>query len=500
VYRNFDTVFQIPYNADSLKLQILIVFLGLAGGLLVPWNDANATLPTLCPLVNQVVAEASQTNPKDELVIIVDPFGYQAGELLPDFADQRGYVVYNVLSSDKLPDYLVHNLRNMNYPVIEATDWFRVIQNIRAVAKGRKIRAILPGTESGVPLASFLSEKFDLPGNPFANVDFWREKTAMHTRLAELYLDHAASGRTHSADDAMAWISKNIKQFPRTEVVIKPPSSAGTDRVFFCTTKAEIEHALSQIIGKTDIFGETNHYAIIQERLRGDEYIVDTVSTTIRLSDGSPQTVHHLAGAWRYHRRPSAVHGMADVIDYVSWVPVSQLPPGMVKYARNVLMGLEIKFGPAHLEIMQTNRGPVLIELGARLPGGLPLMAADVTAQRQHQIEMTLDSVLDPEKFAERFSFTRGDYVSVHEGIIVFLSVEEQGLFLDPETLGTLNSNNFPTIHGFRRLGKLNEELELTTNVTNALMRVHFVGERDAVWEDVRKLQYIHKNRAFFKK
>jgi len=453
--------------------------------------------------VNQAAALGSESPPftANEVVVIVDPFGYQGGELLPDFAIQRGLQPIVVLSSPDLPTYLTKNFPRARFVVVDANHekHWKTAEAIRQIAGDRPIRAILPGTESGVLLASQLSNDLRVAGNPEAFGAAWREKASMHEFLKWGGVDHARTARVQTLTESLRFIRDEIKDFPNTEVVLKPPSSAGTDRVFFCKTEKEIEDALTKIKAMPDAFGEPNSYAVIQERLLGDEYIVDTVSTTLSVAGGSTQTFHRLVGAWRYHRRPSAVPGMADVIDHVSWVPVESLPEKMVHYARSVLDTLEVRFGPAHLEIMNTPRGPVLIELGARLPGGLPILAARATGDRVHQIDLAWESVLNPENFVRGYEQFGGTYPTGHEADIVFLSVEKTGQFLSTEGIASINKTNFPTLDDVRVLGKKDGELDLTTNVTNALLRAHFVGDPTDVARDTKKLREMHERSELYR-
>ncbi len=475
------------YNAASLKHVLFIVFVGLAAG-----GNHDAALGAIPhgPCWKTHVA----ASPASEVVVIVDPFGFEGGELLPAYAESLGYQPIIVLSRPDLPSFLFGRFDRSRYPVITAESQMNFEREIRKASGGFPIRAVLPGTESGVPLTTAIAADLGLKGNSVRMATAWREKARMHEMLAEKKVEHARTGRAGNVVSAMDWIRKTVPDFPRTEIVVKPPSSAGTDRVFFCRTEAEIEHALSEIVGKADAFGDIARYAVLQERLLGDEYIVDTVSTTV-----GDRTFHQMVGAWRYHRRPSAILGMADVIDYVSWVPVSELPQGMANYAHEVLDALEIEFGPAHLEIMYSaERGSTLIELGARLPGGLPLLAAEVTGPEFHQIHLAWDSVLDPNGFVARMSHTEGTFPTKKEAIIVFLSVEETGKKLSHEGLGLLNKHEFATLNSQRVFGKPEQELSLTTNVTNALLRAHFVGEPDKVWEDARKLQRLHAAGTFY--
>src|SRR3546814_10711820 len=60
--------------------------------------------------------------------------------------------------------------------------------------------------------------------------------------------------------------------------VVKPVESAGTDDVFLCNTPDEARKAFRAVYGKKNGIGLINDSVLIQECLRGREYVVDSVS------------------------------------------------------------------------------------------------------------------------------------------------------------------------------------------------------------------------------
>jgi hypothetical protein len=73
----------------------------------------------------------------------------------------------------------------------------------------------------------------------------------------------------------------------------------------------------------------------------------------------------------------------------------------IVAYAWSVLDALGLRFGAAHMEIMVTADGPVLIEMGARLGGQKTQMPIEA-GRGVSQIDGVLDAYLAPERFFER--------------------------------------------------------------------------------------------------
>jgi hypothetical protein len=73
----------------------------------------------------------------------------------------------------------------------------------------------------------------------------------------------------------------------------------------------------------------------------------------------------------------------------------------LVEYAFGVLNALDIRHGPAHLEIKVTPDGPCLVEIAARVPGAdLPYFAR--LALGESQLDWIVDAYLRPDRFRAR--------------------------------------------------------------------------------------------------
>ena len=167
---------------------------------------------------------------------------------------------------------------------------------------------------------------------------------------------------------------EEVKAFLRTlpgkepRSVVKPVQSAGSDDVFLCSNEEEALTAFSRISGTMNGIGLLNTCVLVQEYLKGKEYVIDKVSR-----DG----VHKLVGIWEYEKR--SVNGSNFVYFGMRLMdPSSEKMQIMVRYADQVLDALDIKHGPSHMEVMLDNWGtveapeyvPCLVEVGARCQGG----------------------------------------------------------------------------------------------------------------------------------
>ena len=442
-------------------------------------------------------------------IVLVDPFGFRAGEDLPKVAQNLGFETIIVFSSKSLPPYLTQGaaangtISPITHEGMDSSTLIKIQQALSA--HDAKAVAILPGTESGVPLADYISEQMGLPTNGSAQTVSRRDKYEMHETLFRAGVRSARLFKSSKNENEIEvefkeWAKANAPDFPDKAVIVKPAQSAGTDRVFTCRSFQEVQEAWRAIIGGTDTFGAVDKAAVAQRFLEGTEYIFDTISTSVRDSAGKMQTYHLPVGAWRYHRRPPTIPGRAPIIDFVEWIPSEELPEGMKEYAFQVLNAVGIKFGAAHLEIMMTPDGPVLVEVGARLPGGLPALVNEATLGMVNQPELLIQAYAQPEKFLGTYRRFNGTYPSSHDAYILFLSVEQTGEIIAPSKLKDINVRNFPTLSDIRIFAKDGVALQPTTDVTNALLRAHFVGSPAEIERDVRQLRKLHSLRYFYKR
>ncbi|HSR24522.1 MAG TPA: hypothetical protein VLW53_13285, partial [Candidatus Eisenbacteria bacterium] len=147
------------------------------------------------------------------------------------------------------------------------------------------------------------------------------------------------------------------------------------------------------------------------EYLRGPEYMVNTISREGR---------HHVSDIWRCPKR------------YVDRAPVhdrEELQPyegheELVAYAMRALDALQIRFGAAHVELVRTAAGPRLLEIGARLEGGID-PAAVAACVGHDPVGVTVDSYLDPAAFE---GFARTPYRPRRHALCVLLICPTSGV------------------------------------------------------------------------
>ena len=247
---------------------------------------------------------------------------------------------------------------------------------------------ILPGNERGVILACKLANDLNLLCNPIENLDAMTLKHEMQNKIAEHGLRSIRGKVVKSLDDAIEFYdSEQLK-----EVVLKPSYSAGSVSVKICLSRDEMINAFNELMTEYNVYGEKLNEILIQERINGTEYIVNTVSCEGR---------HYVTLVWKY----SKVRTSEGSIVYDTCETVDELNIGeaeMIEYAYNVADAIGIQYGPIHGEFMIDEKGPVLIEVNCRPCGGHMESEFLEKISGQHETDSILDCYLKPKRFFEK--------------------------------------------------------------------------------------------------
>ncbi|MFJ8646161.1 ATP-grasp domain-containing protein [Streptomyces sp. NPDC093546] len=283
--------------------------------------------------------------------VVVD--GYSAGNFYPAAFTAAGARVIHVQSTPELiPTMLAPDLTAYAENIV-CSDEERLVELLRPYAPV----AVVPGQESAVQLADRLSEALGVKSNGTALSAARRDKYEMIEALRRAGVRCAEQFKSDDADLIVKW-AQDHGTWP---VVVKPISSAASDGVFVCDSAEEVGAAARRVLGTRDIFGTANTEVLVQEYLRGQEYVVDTVSC-----DGR----RYVSGVWKYDKilLPSGQNIYnRDILVSQDEEPV----PALIAYIHDVLDALDVRWGPAHAEVIVTERGPVLVEIATRLNGQL---------------------------------------------------------------------------------------------------------------------------------
>ena len=268
---------------------------------------------------------------------------------------------------------------------------------------------VLPGNEKGVILASKLSYDLNLKCNDIKNLDAMTLKDEMQKRIAEKGLRSIKGKVVKSMEEAIEFYeSEELEQ-----VVLKPVYSAGSASVRICSNREEMLNSLEELFEKTNKYGDNLTELLMQERIIGDEYIVNTVSC---------EGEHRVTLVWKYHKVRTSDGAMVyDTCETVNELNIGEAE--MVEYAYDVADALEIEYGPIHGEYMIDEKGPVLIEVNCRPCGGHMSAKFLDTVSGQHETDSILDAYLKPERFQEKL---KKKYELYNYGALKFFIVPKE--------------------------------------------------------------------------
>eukprot|EP00929_Paragymnodinium_shiwhaense_P044432 TRINITY_DN227_c0_g1_i1.p1 TRINITY_DN227_c0_g1~~TRINITY_DN227_c0_g1_i1.p1 ORF type:complete len:531 (-),score=126.14 TRINITY_DN227_c0_g1_i1:246-1766(-) len=327
--------------------------------------------------------------PTEQCVVIVDPIS--TGANLAAEISTRGYELVRVWTSEITEDLRAHVpacAKDLKYyaEVLEGATLQDTVEVVRAATEGLELKACIVGGETGVTLADQLSEALGLRTN--GSMLGARRNKSVQQKLVK-----AAGLRAVREAVGTSWAE--VADFVASEgmpVVVKPVESAGSDGVELCYSAQEAQDHFNLLMTSQRKAGAQGASVIVQEFLKGKEYVVDHVSR-----DG----IHKTVNMWVYDKRPC--NGGSFV--YYGMLPVpsdSEEAKVLIPYARGVLDALKIQHGPTHGEVMMTEDGPCLVEMNCRAHGGdgafMPL--AKALNGGYTQVSAAADSHLDAEAFA----------------------------------------------------------------------------------------------------
>jgi biotin carboxylase len=338
------------------------------------------------------------------LVAVVD--AYSGGRFLPRAYRNAGADVVHVQSTPAV----LATVPPPDLAPYVATIVHRDLDDTIARLRARGVVAVVPGQESGVPLADLLSERLGLPGNGTARTSARRNKYDMIETLRAAGVACARQARSDDVAAVVAWAE--AEGYP---VVVKPLSSASTDGVSICRSPDEVAAAAGAVLGSRDIFEQLNREVLVQTYLDGTEYVVDAVCCA---------GARHVCGVWRYDKVDVGTKRLYDRETVVApdGPPVAEL----VAYLDTVLAALDIRVGAAHAEIMLTAAGPALVEIGARCNGNMDPDFHDMCLGA-NQADLMALSTARPEEFAARYP---GDtlYRKRRHGVIYNARTTQDGI------------------------------------------------------------------------
>jgi biotin carboxylase len=405
---------------------------------------------------------------KQGTIVIVDAY-YPTRRIAPRFIE-AGFDCVRVQSTPEVPAVYSSSFSLDDYSdnIVHQGDFEATAAKVAAFDPV----AVIPGGEMGVEMADALSERLGLVTNGTRYSDARRNKYVMIERLREVGLRATKQTMPQSEEELRAW---HVAHGGRT--VIKPLRSAAGDGVHFCDTPDESVAAYRALIGKRNIFSETNNGVVAQEYLVGTEYVVDTISC-----EGS----HYVTDIWKMSC--VAVNGILDMNDCDQLLPRhGDVQEALTSYAFKVLDALNIRYGAGHLEIKMTPDGPCLVEIGARIPGGDMPHYAELCIG-ESQLSWMVDAYTNPRRFHARSD--NASYELKHHFALKSLISPYDGVLKSYPFIGELDK--LESLHEVKMSVKVGDRLRRTVDDTGYPIIVLLKHPIEAVvLRDVGTLRYL---------
>lgn len=312
--------------------------------------------------------------------VIVD--GYSTGAQVAGKLRAAGIGLIHVKSSELVPPEMLKSYRSEAFH--ETMSFGGDIDELASRLAFYAPIFVAPGTESGVNLSEMLATRLGLPGNDPATIGGRSNKARMGQALQQAGLPCAkqlvVSHFQEATSDAFEALG-----YP---LVVKPTESAGSDEVLIAQTFDEAANHIRRILGQINKLGRANREILVQEFIRGQQYIVNSVSL---------EGEHYVCEIWKDNRiRTTDGYVLYDnefLVDLRDDVSLA-----LADYTRACLDAMGVRFGPVHAELIMTDRGPRLVEIGARCQGGI----LGETVQRaigQSHVSLTATLLSDPQAF-----------------------------------------------------------------------------------------------------
>ncbi|CAD7963387.1 unnamed protein product [Amoebophrya sp. A120] len=317
------------------------------------------------------------------VIVVVDP--YSTGRSLVASLKEAGATLIAVQSSLQLADFWLRQLEPADFAAVvqfsTVEDTARKIRNFLSntlsACAPSSIHAVVAGSEPGVVVAEQLQAVLGDPkfSNDAGTSSWRRHKFDQQARLRDRNLRAIRQSYCATAEEVRYWMEAADISFP---IIVKPACSGGTDGVYWCHSTADIDHAFYQELNKQNCNGETNEKLLAQEFLRGTEFVVNSVSFKGR---------HVVTGLLRYKKHFDPAHN-SITYESVEVIDACESPANLlIAYMHACLDALGFHFGASHGEVMLTETGPCLIEVGARLQGGAgPWLVQQATGTGCHEV------------------------------------------------------------------------------------------------------------------
>ncbi|MER9451623.1 lyase family protein [Mesorhizobium sp. M0254] len=277
------------------------------------------------------------------------------GELLMKRARLLGFETYLVTRNPARYPFLKDSVAQVIEAETRSPD-----ELVGVAAKLRGLAGIYSSSDYFVEAASSAAMEMGLPAANSEAIATCRNKWKQAAELQRQSITIPETRLATSVRDV-----ENILAQAALPVVVKPVSGSGSSGVRLCDSAAAaikaFESARGALLDQVDL---PSPDILIQQYVEGKEYSAEIIAY-----DG---TLHCL-GILAKHKGPAPCFVEVGH-DFPAPLPEPSLQE-LTSFAAGAVSALGLKFGPAHVEFVIAESGPVIIEVNPRLAGGMiPVM------------------------------------------------------------------------------------------------------------------------------
>ena len=283
-------------------------------------------------------------------------------------AIEKGYLVSFLTPSNGISFFPYDQLKDLESSLLfnkVCDDSYQSLYStVLEINKGRKIDNIITCVEYYVKNVAKIAESLSVPFSSYESISIARDKNRTRLILRDAGLNTVASTQVSSRDEVIDFIEKF--HFP---VVIKPIFGCSSLFVSVLRSIEDLNQYFESIANSMQSIGSGIRNAI-GDALMVEQYLEGPMFSVEIAASNDEYKVLTLG-----ERMRSQVN---EVIEKGTIIPAqveSHRWEEMTTYAINVAKAIKFKIGCAHIELIYTKRGPVLIEFNSRLAGAdIPLL------------------------------------------------------------------------------------------------------------------------------
>ncbi|MTI47961.1 MAG: ATP-grasp domain-containing protein [Firmicutes bacterium] len=334
-----------------------------------------------------------------------------------------------------------------------------LIEFIESRFSVKDIVGITTTSDFYVEVVSNLASKYNLIGNPSEAIKLCRDKSKTRDILTKngiLQPKYTIINRKDTMDEAIKLIG--------LPCIIKPAEDSGSNNVRFCSSNQEAKSLVEKILDN-DVNGREQKIipkVLVEEYLDYPEYSVEMFnwnneSICIGITE-------------------KKLIGFPYFVEYRHIFPAKlrvELQEEIVTTVSKALKILGIKYGPTHTEVKLTPSGCAIIEVNARLAGGMiPELIYHVT--NNDMLESQIKTSIG---IAPNFNETCHGYAGIQ-----FLVTDKKGILNNISGVEEASM-----MEGIKQVSLTCENGRAVSNPQNAFDRLGFIIATGKNYDDVEK-------------